>query len=588
MATEHPAMSTLDIDLPAGWPAASLPAIQAQLCAPGQPFEMDMATIRGVETRVWKNQPPSLAALARLSRAAYGDRTFVVYEDERISYEGWFRASAALATAFADLGVQRGDRVALAMRNMPEWPVVFFAAASLGAIVVPLNAWWTGSELTYGLTQSGTSVLVCDAERWERVSSQLAELPALRHVLVARADGELAAPARALESLIGAPPAYADLPDADLPAIEIAPDDDATIFYTSGTTGLPKGALGTHRNILTCVMASAYCALRSVLRRGEAPPEPAPKTILTVIPMFHVTACNSALMGTLAAGNSLVFMRRWDAGQALALIERERINVTGGVPTIAWQLLEHPDRDRYDLSSLEIVAYGGAPSAPELVKRIRDDLGASPSNGWGMTETSATVTQHVAEDYLHRPDSCGPPLPVSDLKIMSEDGTRELPVGEVGELWAAGPQIVKGYWNDPKTTAATFIDGWVRTGDMARLDEEGFCFIVDRAKDVVIRGGENIYSTEVENALYAHPAVTDAAVIGIPHRTLGEELAAVVHLAPGTHATEAELQDWVRARLASFKVPAYVQFRTETLPRNANGKIMKKEFVGLFEVASVD
>jgi acyl-CoA synthetase (AMP-forming)/AMP-acid ligase II len=280
-------------------------------------------------------------------------------------------------------------------------------------------------------------------------------------------------------------------------------------------------------------------------------------------------------------------MRRWDAGQALALIERERVNITGGVPTIAWQLLEHPDRDRYDLSSLEIVAYGGAPSAPELVKRIRNDLGASPSNGWGMTETSATVTLHVAEDYLHRPDSCGPPLPVSDLKVMSEDGARELPTGEVGELWAAGPQIVKGYWNDPQATAATFIDGWVRTGDMARLDEEGFCFIVDRAKDVVIRGGENIYSTEVENALYTHPAVTDAAVIGIPHRTLGEELAAVVHLAPGAHATETELQDWVRARLASFKVPAYVQFRTETLPRNANGKIMKKELAALFEGAGV-
>ncbi len=299
--------------------------------------------------------------------------------------------------------------------------------------------------------------------------------------------------------------------------------------------------------------------------------------------MFHVTACHALLMGVLAAGHKLVFMQRWDATKALALIERERVNMTGGVPTIAWQILDHPDRERYDLSSLEAIAYGGAPSAPELVRRIQQDLGAAPSNGWGMTETSATVTSHSAEDYLQRPDSCGPPLPVSDLRIMNEDGTRVLPIGEVGELWAAGPQIVKGYWNDPEATAHTFVDGWVRTGDIARLDEEGFCTIVDRAKDIVIRGGENIYSIELENILYAHPAVIDAAVIGLPHRTLGEEPAAVVHLAPGTTATEAELKDWVAARLAAFKVPVTIRFCPETLPRNANGKILKKELPQLFE-----
>lgn len=583
MAAEHTSIPDPLTHLPEGWPVHSLAAVQAMLCAPGQPFEMQTETIRGVETRTWKNQPASLPALARMARDAHGERTFIVYEDERISYDAWFRASAALARALARLGVRRGDRVALAMRNLPEWPVAFFAGASLGAIIVPLNAWWTGAELAYALTHSGTSVLICDADRFARIEPCLGDLPDLAHILVARATEAPTAPAIALESLIGAPPAYRDLPDDDLPAIDIAPDDDATIFYTSGTTGLPKGALGSHRNILTCVMASAYVALRSVVRRGEAPALPEPKTILTVIPMFHVTACNSTLMGTLAAGHTLVFMRRWDAGQALGLIERERVNITGGVPTIAWQILEHPDRHRHDLSSLETIAYGGAPSAPELVRRIQSDLGASPSNGWGMTETSATVTLHVAEDYLRRPESCGPALPVSDLKIMNTDGTRELPTGEVGELWAAGPQVVKGYWRDPEATARTFVDGWVRTGDIARLDEEGFCFIVDRAKDVVIRGGENIYSTEVENALYAHPAVTDAAVIGIPHRTLGEELAAVVHLAPGTDAGERELQDWVRARLAGFKVPAHILFRDETLPRNANGKILKKELAHLFE-----
>jgi acyl-CoA synthetase (AMP-forming)/AMP-acid ligase II len=567
---------------PPPWPAASLAQIEAMLCGPGQPFEMEMVSIADVATPSWKNAPPSLPALARLARAAHGQRTFIVYEDERVSYAGWFRAAAALAAHLEGLGIRRGDRVALAMRNLPEWPVAFFATVSLGAIVVPLNAWWTGAELQYGLTKSGTSLLICDAERWDRIRPCQPALPDLRHVLVARADGRLAAPAAALEAAIGTPHHYAALPDRDLPAIPIAPDDDATIFFTSGTTGKPKGALGTHRNILTCVLAAAYTNARTCLRRGEMPPEPEPKTILTVIPMFHVTACNSTLMGTLAAGHTIVFMRRWNVTDGLALIERERINITGGVPTIAWQILEHPDRARYDLSSLETIAYGGAPSAPELVRRIQCDLGAAPNNGWGMTETSATVTSHGAEDYLHRPDSCGPPLPVSRLKVMSDDATRELPVGEVGELWAAGPQIVKGYWDDPEATARTFVDGWVRTGDMARIDEEGFCFIVDRAKEVVIRAGENIYSTEVENVLYAHPAVTDAAVIGIPHRTLGEEPAAVVHLAPGADASEAELQDWVRARLAGFKVPVRIVFRDGMLPRNANGKILKKELAELF------
>jgi acyl-CoA synthetase (AMP-forming)/AMP-acid ligase II len=303
---------------------------------------------------------------------------------------------------------------------------------------------------------------------------------------------------------------------------------------------------------------------------------------LTVIPLFHVTACSAGLMGSIAAGNTMIFMHKWDPVEAFQIIEREKVNSTGGVPTIAWQLIEHPERKNYDLSSIEAIAYGGAPSAPELVRKIREVFGALPGNGWGMTETMATVTGHSSEDYLNRPDSCGPPVAVADIKIMSEDGQRELPVGEIGELWARGPMVVKGYWNRPEATAETFIDGWVRTGDLARVDEEGFCYIADRAKDMIIRGGENIYSSEVENVLYDHPAVTDAALIGLPHKQLGEEPAAVVHLAPGTSASEEELQQWVADRLARFKVPVQVVFSADTLPRNANGKILKKDLLQLF------
>lgn len=558
------------------WPSLSLREVEAVLCAPGQRFEMETVVIRGVPTRTWKNAPPSLRALTELSRA-HGDRLATVLEDERISFDAQYRAIATLAAELAARGIGKGDRVATAMRNLPEWIVAFFAITSLGAIAVPLNAWWTGPELEYGLRDSGARLLIADAQRWERIAPLRAGLPDLDHVIVTRGDG----PER-LEDLIGPPSSWASLPDRPLPDTPIQTDDDAVILYTSGTTGAPKGALGTHRNMVSNILSSGYAVARSFLRRGEAPPEPEPKVFLTVIPLFHATACSATLMGAMASGHTLIFMRKWDALEAMEIIQRERVNMTGGVPTIAWQLLEHPDRSKFDLSSLESIAYGGAPSAPELVRRIREEFGALPGNGWGMTETMATVTTHSAEDYLNRPDSAGPPVATADLEIRADDGVTVLPPDTIGELWARGPMIVRGYWNKPEATAATFVDGWVRTGDLARIDEEGFVFIVDRAKDMVIRGGENIYSVEVENVLYAHPAVTDAALIGIPHKTLGEEPAAVVHLAPGASATEAELRDFVRARLAAFKVPVRIAFVPETLPRNANGKILKRELKALF------
>ena len=568
---------------PVSWPAMSLKQIEDVLCAPGAPFEMDEVVIRGVLTRVWKNAFANLPALLTQARA-YGDREFIVYEDDRVSFEGLFRAVATLAADLQARGVKKGDRVALSMRNLPEWPVIFFAIAACGAIAVPLNGWWTGQELEYGLADSGTRILFCDAERYARIAPHLAALPNVKAVIVSRTAADFAGDrAERLEDILGAPNGWAQLPTTELPEVAIASDDPATIFYTSGTTGNPKGALGSHRNLMTNILSSGYTGARSFLRRGEAPPAPQPRTMLLVIPLFHVTACSASLMGALAAGHKMVMMRKWDTIRAFELIERERVNVTGGVPTIAWQLIEHPDRDKYDLSSLEAVAYGGAPSAPELVRRIATDLKSAPGNGWGMTETMATVTQHSAEDYLNRPDSCGPAVPVADLKIMDEDGVTEIPLGQIGELWARGPMVVIEYWNKPEASAATFIDGWVRTGDLARLDDEGFCYIADRAKDVIIRGGENIYSSEVENVLYDHPAVMDAALIGIPHRTLGEEPAAVVHLAPGTSASEADLQQWVRDRLAAFKVPVRVLFTLETLPRNANGKILKRDLKVLFE-----
>jgi long-chain acyl-CoA synthetase len=581
-----------DATLPPGWPAMSIDQAHALLTAPGTPLETEVVEIRGHQVTVWKNLPASLRDVVAWSRQ-YGEKIFLVYDDERVSYEAFHRAVAHLAAELAVQGVGKGDRVAVIMRNIPEWVTAFYAAAALGAIVTPLNAWWTGPELQYGLTDSAAKVALVDRERYERLTEHLPHCPDLQRVYVSRENDEIAHPlVTKLEAVIGAPGTWKDLSDLALPAVEIGPEDDATIFYTSGTTGRPKGALATQRGVNSNIMAAVCGSARPFLRRGEQPPAPDPdapqRATLLSVPFFHVTGCFAILNPTLFGGGKLVMMRKWEPIRAFELIERERVTLAGGVPTIAWQLIEHPARANYDLSSLESVSYGGAPSAPELVRQLRETFPKAVSGqGWGMTETCATVTGNGAEDYANRPDSCGVAVPVSKLEIRDAvDGRTVLPPNSVGELWAYGPQMMKGYWNKPEATAQTLVDGWVRTGDLAKLDEDGFCFIIDRAKDMLIRGGENIYCIEVENVLYDHPAVMDAAVVGIPHRTLGEEPGAVVTLKPGTYATEDELRAHVAERLAAFKVPVAIKFWSEVLPRNPNGKILKSELKALFEDAA--
>ncbi|VXC92634.1 Long-chain-fatty-acid--CoA ligase [Oceanicaulis sp. 350] len=552
------------------WPVLSVEEARRRLCEPGSLFEFEVREINGAPVRVWKNGPQTLPDLVRAA-AGHGDREFLVLDDERVSFRAFCNAAAVLAQTLRARGVVKGDRVAIAMRNLPEFPVAFFAAAAVGAIIVPLNAWWTADELAYALDDSGARSLICDAERWAVLSGASLSLD----VLVCRADAPV--DADRLEDVIGAPNDWAALPDQSLPDVGIVADDPATLFYTSGTTGRPKGALGTHRSSVSNVLATAYAGAFAALRRGEPIPEPQPRASLLPIPLFHVTACNARMLSSLHVGHTMVLMNKWDPLEALQIIEREKIAYTGGVPAIAWSLLEHPQRGEFDLSSLEGVAYGGAPAAPELVRRLHEDLGCEPGTGWGMTETSGTVTRHDGEDYLNRPGSCGPPVAVAELKIMSLDGANELETGEVGELWARGPMVVTGYWNKPDATADTFIDGWVRTGDVARLDEDGFCYIVDRSKDVIIRGGENIYPVEVENRLYEHPAVVDAAVAAIPHQILGEEPAALITLSYGASVDEPTLQAFVRERLAGFKTPVLIQVHDAPLPRNASGKILKAE-----------
>jgi long-chain acyl-CoA synthetase len=550
----------------------SIPEATAMLTAPGAPFETAEKEIGGIKLRVWRNAPPSLRAVLEASRG-HGTLPFLVYEEERLSFAEHYRRCAGLAHVLVErFGIRKGDRVAIAMRNFPEWSIAFWAAAAIGAIVVPLNAWMTGAELEYCLADSASALLIADGERAQKLLPHLPRLP-LRATLVTRAPGALAPP------LIDFAEATAG-GDFALPDVTLDPEDDATIFYTSGTTGKPKGALGTHRNICTTIASAAFGRARSLLRRGEPLPEPgaAPKrSTLLSVPFFHATGCHSVLCPTVHGGNKIVLMYRWDPERAMQLIERERINSFGGVPSMAWQVLEHPAFDRYDLSSVEAIGYGGAPAAPELVARIvRKFPKVQPGQGYGLTETSSVLTGTSGDDYRRKPDSVGPCVPICDVRVVDDSG-HELPVGGAGELWVQGPNVVKGYWRNPEATEAAFGGGWLRTGDLVRIDGEDFLYVLDRIKDMLIRGGENIYCVEVEDALYSHPAVMDAAVVGIPHRVLGEEVGAVVQLKPGADPSEEDLKRHVAARLAAFKVPVRIVLGREPLPRNANGKIIKRE-----------
>jgi long-chain acyl-CoA synthetase len=568
----------------------SIEEAHRRMAAPGSMLEVEEKVIRGARIKTWKNAPPTLAEVFAMSQF-FADRTYMVNDDERVTFDAHRRAVARFAARLVADGVQKGDRVAIIMRNLPEWSVAFWAAALAGAVVTPLNAWWTGPELEYGLQDSGTKLVIADAERWERLREHADNCPDLERLYVSRSNEQDINDPRVtkLEEVLGLPNTWAAFEQIDLPAVALDPDEDATIFYTSGTTGKPKGAVITHRNIISNVFNALAAQTRAFLRRGEPAPMPNPmaaqKGILISVPFFHATGCFAIMVPALLAGMKLVMQRRWNADQALELIQRERLTNAGGVPTIAWQIIEHPRFDEFDLSSLENISYGGAPSAPELVRRLKERFPKlQAGQGWGMTETSATATSNVAEDYERKPSSCGVASPTGEVRIVGGNG-EDLPVGEVGELWYRGPIVVRGYWNKPQATAETFVDGWVKTGDLARVDDEGFVYIVDRAKDMLIRGGENIYCVEVENALYEHPAVMDAAVVGIPHRTLGEEPGAVVHLKPDAQATEEELRHFVAQKLAAFKVPVKVIFHPETLPRNANGKILKRDLKGLFGAA---
>lgn len=538
-----------------------------EVCAPGQPFELKSTHIRGRNCRVFVNAPPTLHDLYADNLS---DLDFLVYENERLSFNEVYRRAAALATAMIeDYGIQHGDRVAIAMRNYPEWVISLFAITSIGAIAVPLNAWWNARELSYSLADCEPSLIVLDQERLELLA-KCESNDSLPRVIRIRAHSNSAIASDDWHDVIGA------RRGADMPHVDIDPDDDAMILYTSGSTGHPKGVVSSHRNIIHALLSwELDWELRACMGVYELQETDEQGGMLLAIPLFHVSGCHAAMLSSIRVQRKVVCMYKWDAQAGMELIERERLTVLMATPAISGDVVHASKTSSRDLSSLIVLGGGGAPRAPEQVRAINQmSETLIPATGWGMTETNAIGAGNAADDYLQRPSSSGQGSAVLDFRIVDDAGV-ECATGERGELQVKGTSLFRGYWNRPQADAEAFDGDWFRTGDAAMIDKEEFLFIVDRIKDIVIRGGENIGCGSVEAAIVEHPDVLEACVYSVPDERLGEEVGATIYVS--RNLAEDELRSFLSERLAQFEIPRYFQQETDPLPRIASGKIAKRQ-----------
>ena len=532
--------------------------------APGQPHELVPLEIRGRVQRVFAHAPPHLRAMFEASAS---DALFLVYGDERMTYaQAWAAASRIGHVLVHRCGVKPGDRVAIAMRNYPEWVLAFMAITSIGALAVAMNAHWQGEEMAFGLQDTGASVLLADPERVARLA-QVPALPGLKVLTV-----------RETEPMPGTQPlaAWMDgLGDVPMPDVPLAPDDAASILFTSGSTGHPKGVVSSHRNILSALLSWELDRRVGELMAGIDPSAATdPGGTLLAVPLFHVTGLHASCLASFRLQRSLVCMYRWDAEEAARLIDREKLTTVVAPAALTGDLVRLAQEGRYSLATLQYVGGGGAPRAPEQVRQIGSSFPAAlPNTGWGMTETNAIGAGIGGEDYLARPASSGRCSQVLELQVVDETG-QPLPAGQRGELRVRGTSLFIEYWNRPEVNVRVFEDGWFRTGDVAMIDAEGYVFIVDRIKDLIIRGGENIGCGQVEAALLMHPLVREAAVYGVPDERLGEEVGATVYVSQPLSAQD--LREFLAAHLARFEIPRYIEVSTEPLPRIATGKISKR------------
>ena len=543
--------------------------VVARLTGPGAPFEMVVEEVRGLPMRNFKNREPSLRDKIANS-ALRGDATFLVQGERRISYADHARLVWGAARALREEhGLRRGDRLAVLAYNSPDWLISLFGAVCAGGIGVGLNGWWTSQEIAYGLADSGSRFLVVDERLWPRVEPRVGEIPGLERVFFV--GGRAPRGTVPIGELLS--------PHDQRPADPIDPDDPFVLLYTSGTTGRPKACITTHRGTVTQVLGILFSGVAGALLGGAnpVPSDGAQPASLVTSPLFHVGGLHSGVCTSMTAGAKLVFPEgRFDPDQCMRLIEQERVTMWGAIPTMLHRVVHSPNVARYDLSSLRAVSFGGAPTAPETIERARAVLPVEPtfSNAYGLTETHGVATLNGGKDLLGRKTSIGRPIPVLDLKLVDRDG-REVPPGQLGELVVYGPTVTPGYWNRPEATAETVRGGWLHTGDLGRRDAEGFFFVVDRAKDMILRGGENVYCVEIENCLAEHPAIDEAAIVGVPDTEYGERVKAIVRLRPGAALDAAGVQRHVAAHLAAFKVPEQVEFTQRPLPRNPAGKLLK-------------
>lgn len=538
-----------------------------ELCAPGQPYELKVAQIRGHAQRVFVNAPPTLRELYAENRS---DRDFLVYAEQRMSFERVYRDASALASAMVDsYGIQHGDRVAIAMRNYPEWVVSFFAATSIGAVVVAVNALWSSNELLHALKDSEPKLIIADQQRLDCLTPWV-QAPTALGIIRVRGNENSSLSSDDWDEVL------TSRAGAAMPPASIDPDDDATILYTSGSTGPAKGVISSHRNITNTLLSwELDWELRAHMGLYEPPVLDHQQGILLTVPLFHVSGIFAALLASIRPQRKVVFMYKWDVQQGIELIESERLTVLTATSAITGDLVHAAESTDRDLSSLLVLGGGGASRAPAQVHAINQlSKSITPHTGWGMTETNGIGTSIAGEYYLQRPGCSGQRSAVLDIRAVDEEGNVCLS-GERGELQVRGTSLFRGYWNRTDETTEAFDGQWFRTGDAVVIDAEGYCYIVDRIKELVIRGGENIGCGTVEAALVEHSNVIEACAYGLPDDRLGEEVGATLFVSSAI--AEDELRKFLSNRLARFEIPRYIHQQTEVLPRGPSGKIFKQQ-----------
>lgn len=556
--------------------AARLHTATEQLCQPGAPFEIETRNSGSSELRFYKNAPNTLRELLDTGRN-FEEQEFLIYQDERLTFNTFFaRADAFAHYLVTELSIAKGERIAIAMRNYPEWMIAYYAIVSIGAVVVPLNSWGSADELCYGLSDSMAKLVICDQPRYDAILSGADQL-SCQTILVRAKDDQAGL---SFEDIV-----RANL-GAAMPEIRCDSDDIAQIMYTSGTTGRPKGAVSTHRNICQAIFSFEFHGMCSAMANPESIGKMfsagfAPCTLLSV-PLFHVSGCYAAFLLNLRAGRKTVMMYKWSAEEALALIAKERVTIFSAVPSMVVDLLRHPNFKTTDTSSLFSLGGGGTACPPSFSSAIAENLSdAYVGTGYGMTETNAICASCTGDAFLYKPNSAGTLSPLVEWQTRSPEGD-VLAQGEVGEIWLKSACNISAYWNKPDATAESFIDGWMATGDIGYIDDENFVFLVDRAKDLIIRGGENIYPAEIESCLSQHLGVADSAIIAIPNAHLGETPGAVIRVRQGADLSETDIKDYLNTKLAAFKQPSHIWFVDEELPRNPAGKVLKRELLKRF------